>query len=154
MVKESPTFPDAIKEFFTFLSSQTEQLTEDGFIINHNILVAHNGRRFDIRFLIQQLQHYGMGQYITHSSKFEYGIDTMELARKAIQNNPEASIPTSYCLSDLYQYMTGTTLCIAFLANSIVSIPYSNFELFVMYCPIPKHYNCFIRNLISNLLPL
>jgi uncharacterized protein YprB with RNaseH-like and TPR domain len=48
MVKESPTFPDAIKEFFTFLSSRMERLTEDGFIINYNILVAHNGRRFNI----------------------------------------------------------------------------------------------------------
>ena len=50
MVKDSPPFPDAVKEFFTFLSSRMEHLIEDGFTINHNILVAPNRKTFDIRF--------------------------------------------------------------------------------------------------------
>jgi DNA polymerase III alpha subunit (gram-positive type) len=73
--------------------------------INHYVFVAHNGRRFDIRFLFYKLNELKLSLFGDLVSK-SYILDTCSLARKT----PKKTIPEDYKLPTLYKYCTGLEL--------------------------------------------
>ena len=67
------------------------------------ILVAHNGKRFDIPFLLIEFQknNIQIPEYFT-----TYGLDTMLLANQVLPARG-GDIPLNYSLNGLYNYITG-----------------------------------------------
>ena len=65
--------------------------------------------------------------------KLGYAIDTVELAKKAIQTVATQNIPPSYSLSTLYQYVTGTNMESAHQAMEDVNATISNICHFGMF---------------------
>ena len=117
MVSSAPPFPDVAKDFFEFLNYvqdlfqavEQEQALDEEEPIQHFVLVAHNGKRFDIRFLHNMLKRYDLEHYFINDSRFGFAIDTMEHARK-VYSEKQDSIPSSYRLGDLFQFITGVGL--------------------------------------------
>jgi uncharacterized protein YprB with RNaseH-like and TPR domain len=52
----------------------------DNVCIEHIILVAHNGKVFDIPFLMQQLSVNGMLDAFLQDKRFGLALDTLQLA--------------------------------------------------------------------------
>ena len=69
----------------------------------HIILVAHNGRVFDIPFLLSKLS------LDIDLSIFKYEIVTMYLAKSIIVEK-KLIVPTNYKLQTIYQYSKGIVL--------------------------------------------
>jgi hypothetical protein len=78
----------------------------DNICIEHIILVAHNGKVFDISFLMQQLSVNGMVDAFLQDKRFGLELNTLQLAHKSIQQNWTAGVPVAYNLSALHQYVT------------------------------------------------
>ena len=52
MVADAPPFPEVAKEFFAFISQQfADHEQQSDKTIRHIVIVAHNGRAFDMPFL-------------------------------------------------------------------------------------------------------
>jgi Exonuclease len=89
------------------MSAVTEDDDNDT-IIEHIILVAHNGRRFDIPFLFRQFQQLNVNVPQSLMDRL-YILDTYEMARGCyVRYNMNA--PENYKLATLYTYCTGLEL--------------------------------------------
>jgi hypothetical protein len=77
---------------------ETKKSTE----VKHIVFVAHNGRRFDIKFLFVKLNMLNISMFSDLVSK-SYILDMVELAKKC----PKKTIPENYKLSAMYNYCTG-----------------------------------------------
>jgi hypothetical protein len=77
--------------------------------INHVILVAHNGKVFDIPFFIQQLSVHQMTELFFGDKRFGMAIDTLQVARHVIRTNSSHGIPSAFNLPTLYQFVSGVT---------------------------------------------
>jgi hypothetical protein len=73
--------------------------------IKHIVFVAHNGRRFDIKFLFIKLIMFNISMFGDLVSK-SYILDTVELAKQC----PKKTIPKNSKLSTMYNYCTGMEL--------------------------------------------
>jgi DNA polymerase III epsilon subunit-like protein len=77
--------------------------------INHVILVAHNGKVFDIPFFIQQLSVHQMTDTFFADKRFGMAIDTLQVAHHGIRKNPPHGIPSAFNLPTLCQFVSGMT---------------------------------------------
>jgi hypothetical protein len=76
--------------------------------VENIILLRHNGKVFDIPFLIHQLSEHGIADRLIQDGRFGLGIDTLNVARKGICNNKSGiGVPSAYNLPTLYQFVTG-----------------------------------------------
>lgn len=104
-VANAEQFPEVADAFIRFMQQNADEY--DG-PIDHVILVGHNGKVFDIPFFIQQLRCNQMVERFFEDDRFGFGLDTLQLARKAIQKDSSAGAPSAYNLAALYQFVTGT----------------------------------------------
>jgi DNA polymerase III epsilon subunit-like protein len=76
--------------------------------INHIILVGHNANVFDLPFLLHQMCEHRIADRFFQGSRFGYGIDTLNVARKGICNEKSGvGVPTAYNLPTLFQSVAG-----------------------------------------------
>jgi DNA polymerase III alpha subunit (gram-positive type) len=108
LVSNSERFPAVADAFIWFMHGHADKyLAKKGITIGHIILVAHNGRGFDIPFFLQQLSKHNMLDLLFDDRRFGFGIDTLQVARKAVKNYPDSSVPASYGLPILFQFISG-----------------------------------------------
>ena len=120
-VSGAAAFPEVATRFFNFMRFQAFQYMSDhDKQIKNVVLVAHNGKRFDIPFLMASLERYKISHLWLEESKFGFSIDTLELSRKGVQSVASRNVPASYSLGALYQFITGNTLVSAHRAMSDV----------------------------------
>jgi hypothetical protein len=75
-------------------------------IENILILIAHSGKVFDIPILMQQLSVHRLVDTFLQDERIGLGLDTLQLARKSIQENRTVGVPVVYNLAALHQYVT------------------------------------------------
>ena len=106
MVKSARRFHDVAIEFFAFIDDKRQMFEEgSGEEATRIVLVAHNGKRFDLLFLMEELKRNNLWELID-DDRYGYGIDTMILA-KAVTRDKNLPLPASYKLSALYEHITG-----------------------------------------------
>jgi DNA polymerase III alpha subunit (gram-positive type) len=76
-------FP-AIGDAFIRSTLQHADEFDDNVPIDHIILVRHNAKVFDVPFLLHQMCEHGIAASFFQDGRFGLGIDTLNLARKAI----------------------------------------------------------------------
>jgi hypothetical protein len=75
---------------------------------SHIILVGHNGKVFDIPFLIHQMCEHTIADRFFQDGRFGLGIDTLNVAPKGICDDKSGiGVPSAYTLPTLYQFVTG-----------------------------------------------
>jgi DNA polymerase III epsilon subunit-like protein len=105
-VSTAERFPAVGDAFIRFMQQHADE--HQGHI-DHIILVGHNGKVFDIPFLVQQLSVHGMAERFFRDGRFGLGIDTLRVARKGIQDDKSGNgVPTAYNLPTLFQFVTGS----------------------------------------------
>ena len=105
MVQCSPVFSEVIEDLLTFVDEKIDDYnTNCNKSFSDVILVAHNGRNFDIPFLVSSIRRCSKGDLLQHDL-FTYYIDTMELAKRVGQKR--RSVPSNYKLNTLHQFVTG-----------------------------------------------
>jgi len=86
LVKDAPDFCDVATDFFCFLDDTvaTSFCADNPPVrpIEHIIFVAHNGRAFDVPFLLNSLRRHNMLEFWTDDDRLGYIIDTLDIARK------------------------------------------------------------------------
>jgi DNA polymerase III alpha subunit (gram-positive type) len=78
-------------------------------MVEHIILVGHNGKVFDIPFFIHQLGVHGIEQRLIEDGRFSFGMDTLQIAQKSIcDDKTGVGVPTAYNLQTLFQFVSGS----------------------------------------------
>lgn len=110
MVSNEDTFDVAGGDFINFLLNTIDKHSETN-LVEHLVLTAHNGNRFDIPFLLSSFTKHQVAGWEMLSTKYKiFKLDTMLLAKHAVQVCNLQRIPDRYRLSDLYQYVSGREL--------------------------------------------
>jgi DNA polymerase III epsilon subunit-like protein len=111
MVSGAEEFASVGDAFIRFMQQAADEYSSanDHNEINHVILVAHNGKVFDIPFFIQQLSVHQMTDIFFADKRFGMAIDTLQVARHGIRTNPSHGIPSAFNLPTLYQFVSGMT---------------------------------------------
>jgi hypothetical protein len=108
MVKDAEPFTTVAEAFINFMQQQADTYSAaKGFPVEHLILVGHNGKSFDIPFFVRQLSANNMENAFFRDKRFGFGIDTLQVARRAIKENKSLDVPQSFQLGILYQYVSG-----------------------------------------------
>jgi DNA polymerase III alpha subunit (gram-positive type) len=94
------------------------------------ILVAHNGRAFDVPFLMRSIACHNR-ERLWRDSHFGFTIDTLHISKQLFQNKATRQ-PTNQKLGTLFQFLTGKEMENSHRAMSDVKALYSVFrsELF------------------------
>lgn len=107
-LNKKPSFSVVGRELVNFIEYVRDSYYEDGSAqsTDYIILVAHNGKRFDIPFLLTEFRKYNIEipEYLA-----TYGLDTMLLASQVL---PAAGgdLPINYSLSSVYNFITGQNI--------------------------------------------
>ena len=106
MVKEARSFNEVATEFFTFIEDKRQMLKDgSGEEMNMIILVIHNGKRFDLLFLMEEMKRNNV-LYLIDSDQYGYAIYTMILA-KNITREKNLPLPAWYKLLALFEHISG-----------------------------------------------
>jgi DNA polymerase III alpha subunit (gram-positive type) len=96
-------FP-AVSDAFIRFTLQHANEFDDDVPIDHIILVRHNAKVFDVPFLLHQMCEHGIAASFFQDGRFGLGIDTLNLACKAIcKDKSGIGIPSAYNLPTLFQ---------------------------------------------------
>jgi DNA polymerase III epsilon subunit-like protein len=96
--------------------------------VENIILVGHDGKVFDVPFLLHQMCEHGIAAKFFQDGRFGLGIDTLNLACKAICNNKSGiGIPSAYTLPTLFQFVTGMLPSTSHRAMADVKATSTNF---------------------------
>jgi DNA polymerase III epsilon subunit-like protein len=114
-VSVAESFPAVGHAFIRFIQQHAEEEYEndnkgspDDNTDDNIILVGHNGKVFDIPFLIHQLSDHGITDRLFQDGRFGLGIDTLHVACKGIRNDKSGiGVPSAYNLPTLFQFVTG-----------------------------------------------
>ena len=105
-VSSCDPFPTVADAFIGFMRQHADEYSLAQ--VEHVILVAHNGKAFDFPFFLQQLSVHQMLDHFLQDARFGFGLDTLQIARKGIQNNlATVGVPSAYNLPTLFQFVTG-----------------------------------------------
>ena len=108
MVCDAHRFSDVGAAFLSFMQQHADEQADR---IDHIILVGHNARVFDIPFLVHHFYNYNLHQQFFEDPRFEFGLDTMRIAKKAVAAGDKSiGIPTAYNLGALHQFVMGRNL--------------------------------------------
>ena len=131
MTKTASDFTAVATEFFQFMVDIAENhATATGSDIDNIILVAHNGRAFDVPFLMRSIVRHNL-ERLWRDSRYGFTIDTLHISKRIFQNK-ETRQPTNQKLGTLFQFLTGKEMETSHRAMSDVNALYSVFrsELF------------------------
>jgi DNA polymerase III epsilon subunit-like protein len=109
MVAGAPPFRWVINEFFEFvqgLCSNFSSTTSTS--IEKVVFVAHNGRVFDVPFLLRSLEKHNLRHLWFNNPRFGPILDTLDIARKIFNNSPQS--PSNLKLGTLFQFLTGRAM--------------------------------------------
>ena len=131
--------------FIQFLQQRADRYcAEQKRRINHIILVAHNGKIFDIPFLKQQLSRHQLPDTFFGDSRVGLGINTLQLAKMAIKaavaKDPLTLVPSAYNLGTLCQFVTGNPLRVGHRAMLDVEATYCIFRQYSLFWESCGHY--------------
>lgn len=105
MLDGKPSFEVVAQDFLGFVQNTKSTYEEEkNMTIAYVILVAHNGKRFDIPFLFE---HFASNRIQVPAFISRFGIDTMNLATRSIVLSPRSDVPINYKLQSLYSFVTG-----------------------------------------------
>ena len=105
---DAPEFDVALSSFLQFIQ---EKLSDSPSPITNICFVAHNGKRFDLPFLLKQIEKYKVTRWNGFCKRWEpLYIDTLLLARESVKSQKPKDIPNSYRLCGLNEYVTGDKL--------------------------------------------
>jgi hypothetical protein len=77
-------------------------------MVNHIILVGHNGKVFNIPFFIHQLGVHGIERRLIDDGRFSFGMDTLQIAQKGVRDDKtRVGVSTAYNLQTLFQFVSG-----------------------------------------------
>jgi DNA polymerase-3 subunit alpha (Gram-positive type) len=95
MVSGAESFSVVAADFIWFMEEHADNQTFD-----HVILVGHNAKAFNIPIFAHQLRLHNMSDTFFQDDRFGFGIDTLQLARKAVLRSKSRSlgIPSAYNL--------------------------------------------------------
>jgi DNA polymerase III alpha subunit (gram-positive type) len=100
-------FPAVRDAFIRFMLQHADEF-DDNMPINHIILVRRNAKVFDVPFLLHQMCEHGIAASFFQNGRFAFGLDTLNLAHKAIREDKSGiGIPSAYNLPTLFQFVTG-----------------------------------------------
>ncbi|KAG7364663.1 transposase IS4 [Nitzschia inconspicua] len=109
MVKTAPTFPEVMNSFSRFVGGIVQShCILSSTIVDAIVLVAHNGRAFDIPFLLRSLQGHNLQSLLADDPRYGYFIDTLHVARTFLGGS--AATPTNNRLGTLFQFVTGAEM--------------------------------------------
>jgi DNA polymerase III epsilon subunit-like protein len=131
MVQTAPDFRTVITEFFHFMGDVVQQhATATTTEIGHIVLVAHNGRVFDVPFLMRSLCRHNL-QELWIDVRYGLTIDTLYICKRIFANKATRQ-PTNMKLGTIFQFLTGKEMENSHRAMSDVNALYSIFrsELF------------------------
>jgi DNA polymerase III alpha subunit (gram-positive type) len=87
-----------------FIGFIQQHANEFAGMVEHIILVGHNGKVFDIPFFIHQLGVHGIERRL-----IEDGMDTLQIAQKGIcDDKTGVGVPSAYNLQTLFQFVSGS----------------------------------------------
>jgi DNA polymerase III alpha subunit (gram-positive type) len=94
MVNTAKPFPVVAGNFSCFIKEHADE--QGG--ISEIILVGHNAKVFDIPWLMHQLSVHGIISILLGNGRFNYGMDTLVIAKTAIRNNKKVALllPTTF----------------------------------------------------------
>ena len=102
-VSTAEQFPAVGDAFIRFMCQHADEYSASHEQeIKHLILVGHNGKVFDIPFLVQQLSVYQLVNKMYDDKRFGLGIDTLQVAQKGIQKDRSIGVPMAYNLPTLF----------------------------------------------------
>jgi hypothetical protein len=89
--------------FIGFIQQHSDEFAG---MVEHIILVGHNGKVFNIPFFIHQLGVHGIERRLIEDGRFSFGMDTLQIAQKGICNDKTGvGVPTAYNLQTLFQFV-------------------------------------------------
>ena len=116
-VRLAESFPAVGDAFIRFMQQHADEFHDD-VPIDHIILVGHNAKVFDVPFLLHHMCEHGIATHFFQDGRFGLGIDTLNLARKAIRDDKSGiGIPSAYNLPTGIIWKLGTSDCL-FLDNN------------------------------------
>jgi inhibitor of KinA sporulation pathway (predicted exonuclease) len=130
-VKTASDFTAVATEFFQFMGDITQNhAAATASEIDDIILVAHNGRAFDVPFLMRSIVRHNL-ECLWGDSRFGFTIDTLHISKQLFQNKATRQ-PTNQKLGTLFQFLTGKEMENSHRAMSDAKALYSVFrsELF------------------------
>ena len=105
MLKDAPLFPVVARAFVEFMTRRASEFTkETSAQVDAIILVAYNGERFDLRFLVKELEKHNLLHYLEEDPRFGLAIDPLKMAQKILPN--ESDFPSKFSLATVYQFIT------------------------------------------------
>lgn len=126
MVQTASTFPEVIVKFFEFVDGLVNNFVSAASTpIENIVLVAHNGRVFDVPFLLRSLQRYKLHR-LWADPQYGVTIDTLHVARKVFANDRQK--PTDMKLGTLFQFLTGKDMENCHRASGDVKALYTVFR--------------------------
>jgi DNA polymerase III epsilon subunit-like protein len=127
MVQSAPIFSVVVVQFFDFINGVVRNFSSStSTTIEKIILVAHNGRVFDVPFLIRSLHRHDL-QNLWEDDRYGYTIDTLQIAERVFHSNATRK-PTNFKLGTLYQFVTGNEMENSHRAMSDVKALYTIFR--------------------------
>jgi hypothetical protein len=69
--------------FIRFIQQHANEESGEG-MVDHIVLVGHNGKGFNIPLLIHQLGVHGIEQRFLQDGRFHFGMDTLQISGKGI----------------------------------------------------------------------
>jgi DNA polymerase III epsilon subunit-like protein len=106
-VSTAESFPAVGDAFIQYMPQHADEYDKDT-PINHIILVGHDANVFNIPFLLHQMCEHRIADRFFQDSRFGYGIDTLNVARKGIYDDKSGiGVPTAYNLPTFFQFVAG-----------------------------------------------
>ncbi|KAG7350134.1 DNA polymerase III PolC-type [Nitzschia inconspicua] len=162
MVQTAPDLSTVMTDFFDVVNSCVE--TYCGYYyssstsssstsnIDKIILVAHNGRRFAVPFLVRSLERTNLNHLLTNDDRYGYTIDTLDIAERIFSqptdnnnnnnnnNNTTHQPPTNRNLQSLYQFVKhGNTTTTTTTEEEEEEIRRSSDAVYALYCIFQKN---------------
>ncbi|KAG7373225.1 DNA polymerase III PolC [Nitzschia inconspicua] len=131
MVRTAPDLSTVMVDFFEFVNDVVNTFCIlSSVTIDKIILVAYNGRVFDLPFLIRSLERHNLENLWADNERYGYTIDTLDVARRIFHNATRK--PINMKLGSLFHFATGKIMENSHRASSVVKALYVVFrsELF------------------------
>ena len=124
-IKDAPTFDFVGASFVQFLNDKTI-IDNDNVTIHQQpppiiCFVAHNGKKFDVPFLVTQMVKFRIPTWVEFVTvNTVYQIDTLYLAKGVVRKKNPIHIPNNYRLEGLFEYISGERISNAHQAQADV----------------------------------
>jgi len=105
MLKDAPLFPVVARAFVEFMTRVASDFTKETSVpVEAIILVAYNGERFDLPFLVKEMEKHNLLHHLKDDPRFGLAIDPLKMAKTILPS--ESNFPSKFSLSTVYQFIT------------------------------------------------